>query len=124
MRTALLLLLLVFAPACQALHAPPHLGPAATAAWQGTRVIKSLDVIRDIAVDGNAQNPPVFSTELTRALVNWHMSAITIVHSAPAGWPQMIQVSLTELQKRLTPAEQRQLNPYLALAQILLKELR
>jgi len=105
-------------------HAPPNLSPAANAAWQGTRIIRALDVIRDIAIDGNAQQPPVFSTELTRSIVNWHTSAITLVHSAPAGWEQMTQVGLTELLKRLPAADQRQLGPYIALAQVLLKELR
>ena len=122
LRTFVLLALLISVASCGPAYKPPTLSPAASVAWDGTKVIRALDVIRDLTIDGEKQTPKVFSTEMTRKVVVWHTAAITTVHAAPAGWSQTVQTGLEELQKLLTPTEQQQIGPYLALARTVLKE--
>lgn len=108
---------------CGPAYKPPNLSPQASVAWDGLKVIRALDVIRDIAIDGNAQKPPIFSTATTRIVVDWHTAAITTVHAAPAGWALTVQTGLAEVAKVLPPVEQQQIGPYLTLARLVLQEL-
>jgi hypothetical protein len=117
----LVLCLVLFTPAC-AQNAPPNLSPAGVVAWQGTKVIKALDVIRDIAVDAEATAPPLLSHATMLKIVAWHKAAITTAHAAPAGWSDVIKASLRSTLDLLTPAERQQLSPYFALAETLLNE--
>ncbi len=107
---------------CAANTPPPNLTPVAQKAWQGTRAIKALDQLRDIVIDGNALNPPVFTTAATGKVVAFHKSAITIIHAAPGGWQMTVQTSLTELVKDLPAADRQQVAPYVALAKTILAE--
>lgn len=107
--------------ACAA-NVPPNLSPAGVAAFQGTRVVKALDVLRDAAVDANAQIPPLLSTATTRKVVTYHESAIKTIQAAPSGWAPTVQAGLTEVLKDLPATERQQLAPYVTLAQTLIKE--
>lgn len=117
----LVLCLVLFAPAC-AQNAPPNLSPAGVVAWQATKVIKALDVIRDVAVDAEATAPPLLSHATMLKIVAWHKAAITTAHAAPAGWGDIIRSSLRSTRDLLSPAERQQLGPYFALAETLLNE--
>lgn len=114
------LLLIVLAVSCA--KVPPSLTPAGVAAFQGTQAIKALDLLRDAAIDANALTPPLISTDTTRRVVLYHKSAITIIHSTPAGWRSTVQTGLTELRQSLQGSELEQLVPYLRLAQALIEE--
>jgi ABC-type branched-subunit amino acid transport system ATPase component len=102
--------------------APPTLGPAGVTAFQNQQIQKSLDTIRDIAIDANATAPPVLTTDTTRKVVTWHKSAITVLHARGAGWVSTLTTSLDELSRNLPAAEQKTLAPYIALAKTLLNE--
>ena len=115
-----LVLLLTLAPACR--HAPPTVSTRAQLAFQGTRVIKALDLIRDFAVDGNAQAPPLISTPTTRKVVTYHRSAITLVHDIPSGWKQTLLTGLDETVKDLPDGEGQKLAPYVGLVRAVLAE--
>ncbi len=117
----LVLCLALLAPAC-AQNAPPNLSPAGVIAWQATKVITALDVVRDIAVDASNTTPPLVAHDTMLKVVAWHKTAITIARSAPAGWPQTIKTSLAATQQLLTPAERKQLDPYFSLVIVLLNE--
>lgn len=99
--------------------APPNLNPAATAAWHQHEVQKDLDLLRDIAVDAEAQH--VLSTATTRAVVNYHRSAIILVHDAHAGWPKEVSNGLTALKDNLPPAEYQKIGYYVDLVRSILK---
>jgi hypothetical protein len=118
----LLALLCLAAPACQ--HAPPTASPQAQIAFTGTRAIKGLDLLRDFAIDGNAQTPSLISTATTRKIVTYHRSAITLVHDIPSGWKQTLSDGLDEVVTDLPPGEGPQLAPYVALVKSILVEVR
>lgn len=103
-------------------HAPATLSPQASQAWYATRVIKTLDLIRDTAVDANAQTPPLLSTETTRRVVEYHRSAIITAHEMPNGWKRTVATGLGELANNLNSQEQTILIPYIHLAQTILNE--
>ena len=108
-------------PAC-ATNASPQLSPEARAAWYGTRVIKALDLFRDTAIDANAQTPPLLSTLATRKIVEYHKSAITVIHGVPGGWKSTVLAGLNEATRTIPYAEWQILVPYINLIKIELQE--
>ena len=60
-RALIVLLMLAVVPACT--KTPPELTPEAAIAFQSTRVIKVLDVVRDAAIAANELVPPIISTK-------------------------------------------------------------
>jgi hypothetical protein len=123
MRTLILLLALCVVPACSScVPPPPTLSPVGVTAFNNTRVIKGLDLVRDTAIEANAQTPPLVSTATTRAIVTYHRSAIIIIHGAPNGWEATVLTGLDETVKHLTPAEAQLLGPYFALVKVLIQE--
>ena len=89
-------------------------------AFESHEIQKSLDTIRDIAVDANATTPPVLTTATTRKVVTWHESAITVLHARGAGWVVTLAASLDELLKNLPADERATLLPYVTLAKTIL----
>jgi hypothetical protein len=117
----LLCLVLLVTPGC-ANNPPPNLSPAGAVAYTNTRIIKGLDVLRDMAILANGQQPPLLSDATTRKIVTWHRSALQLINTSTAGWPTTVQTGLDETLKDLPPAESRTLGPYVALAKTLLTE--
>jgi hypothetical protein len=115
-----LLLVLLGVSRCAA-HAPATLSPAAQTAWYGTRVIKALDVLRDTAIDAQAQTPPLLSEAVTRSIVQTHRSLLETIHQAPSGWPATVTAALAELERGLPPADRTIIHPYVELTETLLK---
>ncbi len=103
--------------------APPNLGPVAHQAFYNTRAIKGLDLLRDFAVDGNAEKPPIISTATTRKVVLCHESTVKIIHAAGSGWQAAALAGLDELPKDVPADEAAKLRPYLVLTKTILSEL-
>jgi hypothetical protein len=101
---------------------PPTLSPTAQHAFQNTRVIKSLDLLRDTAIQANAQTPPLLSEATTRKVVTYHRSALLIMRASDSGWKPAVQQGLEELGKDLPAKEAAVLAPYLALIRTILQE--
>ena len=101
--------------------APPNLTPQATIAFQNIEIQKSLDLVRDIAQDGNSQNPSVISVSTTRKITLWHESALKILNARTVGWKITLMVGLNEVVKDMPQKEQQILSPYLGLVKELLK---
>lgn len=116
------LLLFGVAEACR--HAPPTASPQAQIAFQATRAIKALDLLRDYATDANAQNPPLINTDLTRKIVVYHRSAITTIHDFPSGWKPSVQTGLDEVLKDLPADTSAKLAPYVSLVKAILVEVK
>lgn len=106
----------------QCAKVPPNLSPPAVKAFHQHEVQKVLDLIRDIAQDGNTTVPPVVSLETARKVTLWHQSAISIVHAAGGSWQALVATSLEELLKNLSDADRAVLAPYVALARTILAE--
>lgn len=102
--------------------APPNLSPAGARDFQNTRVIKTLDLIRDTAQDANAQTPPLVSTNTARTITQWHRSALLIIDATRSGWCVTVKASTAETFKNLDAAAQRLLSPYFSLASTLFNE--
>jgi hypothetical protein len=120
-------LLTLSIPACASLsvNKPPlGLSPAAKEAWYATRVIEALDILRDTAIDANAQTPPLVSTVTTRQIVTYHKSSITFIHSIPGGWKASVVAGITELENNLPLKEYEILKPYTQLVKAALAEVR
>jgi hypothetical protein len=103
-------------------HAPPTLSPVAQQQFNNTRVVKALDLIRDTAIDANAQVPPLMSTNATRIVVTFHRSALVTINASTSGWKATVLQSLDELvkDKALLPTEVQRITPYVALAKTLI----
>lgn len=76
---------------------PPALSPDAVVAFQATRVVKVLDVVRDAAIAANELTPPAITTADTRAVVLWHKTAIQVIQATPGGWKPTVKASLYAL---------------------------
>ena len=117
---SLALVILLAVPGC--VHAPPNLSPSGVAAFNATRVVKALDVLRDFAVDANAQIPPLLSTATTRKVVTYHRSAVTTIGAVPSGWVPVVTTGLDEVLRDLPDTERATLTPYVALVKTLILE--
>src|SRR5690349_18119193 len=120
MKIWLLCFLLTLSVGCT--HPPPTLSPQARTAFQNTRVIKGLDLLRDTAIDANAQVPPQLSEVTTRKVVTYHRSALLIIHASGSGWQSAVQTGLDELLRDLPPVDQTLLTPYVTLLKVILSE--
>lgn len=118
----LLLVGLLALPSTSCTKAPPNLSPAGQAAFQKTRVIKALDLLRDFAIDAEAAQPQVLSTDVTRKVVTYHQSALKILDAAGTGWKALVATSLTEFGNSLPAAERGKLKPYLDLVAAVIAE--
>jgi hypothetical protein len=117
-------LLCVGLASCQtscAVQSPPTLSPAGTAAFQATRVVKALDILRDFAIDAEAQDPKLISTDNTLKVVNFHEAAIKTIGAVPGGWKATVQAGLDQLKDDVLPAEWQRLLPYVALIKSLIE---
>jgi hypothetical protein len=117
---ALFGLVLSSAPSCR--HAPPTLSQPAAAAFEKTRVIKGLDLLRDFAIDAEAASPQVLPTATTRKIVQAHQSILRIMDAAGAGWQAIVATTLDEVVNSLPAGDKGKVAPYVALVKTLLQE--
>ncbi len=117
MRYLLALVLVGFMAGCAS--APPTLSTAAQGDFNRTRVVKSIDIVRDAAVDAEAAH--VISTDDARQVVIWHKSAVNVVAASSTGWKDALTTTLDEALKN-RPTLQAKLAPYVALFKALLQE--
>ncbi len=117
MRYLLALVLVGFMAGCAS--APPTLSTAAQGDFNRTRVVKSIDIVRDAAVDAEAAH--VISTDDARQVVIWHKSAVNVVAASSTGWKDALTTTLDEALKN-RPTLQAKMAPYVALFKALLQE--
>lgn len=122
MKTLLSLVLVgfVLAPACA--KAPPNLTPQSVDEFNKTRVIKSIDILRDTAVIANGTVPPTISSASIRRVAQAHQSAVNVIVASATGWQATVALGLDELLTNLPANERATLAPYVALAKTLLNE--
>jgi len=115
---SLLLVLFLFVSCATTLNT--GLSPAGVEAFNKTRVIKSLDALRDVAIEGNRTNPPLVSTATTRRIVTYHRSALLVIDSS--GVKAITTTTLDEILKDLAKKESDALAPYFSLAKTIINE--
>lgn len=130
-RMFVLLLALVFTfGAASCAKAPVGLSPSGTAAFHARKVVRALDVLRDFAVDAEAQNPKVLSTQTTRIIVLAHREALRAIEAAPGGWRPVVEKVLETLSCSGGPScaspipegDRQKILPYLALTRAVIQE--
>jgi len=119
-----ILLCLTLATGCTSSCAksPPTLSAAGSAAFQAKRVVDALDVVRNFAIDAEAQDPKVLSTDTTRKVVLWHKAAVSTIGAVPGGWAATVTEGLKQLEQDVLPADWARLQPYIALIRTLIAE--
>jgi hypothetical protein len=102
---------------------PTSLSATGVVAFQETRLVKAADILRDFAIDGNAQMPPVVDTATTKKIVEWHKAALLAIQGGQAGWQQAILASLTAIVAALPDRVHQTLDPYVSLITATVREL-
>lgn len=97
----------------------PATSPVVLSAVKATEVVHALDVVRDVAVTLNQQQPPVLSSHSLQIVVSTHRSIVSVIGATPNGWKATAEAALAQLQKDLPAADAQRLGPYLALVQTL-----
>lgn len=116
-------------PACSG-NPPPatdptvNLSASGRAAYQATRVVKALDVLRDIAVSAEEQNPKLMSTASTRKVVLYHQAIVKTIRAVPDGWLAVAMEGLDNLRKEIPADEWKQIDPYVRLVLAIYQEVR
>jgi hypothetical protein len=122
MKSYFLLVLLALFTMPQCASAPSTLSPVGTRDYRTLQVVKALDLVRDTAIDANAQIPPLLDEETTRKIVMYHSSALRTIQAVPNGWVVTVEAGLDDVIKDL-PADKRKLfGPYIALTKTLITE--
>lgn len=103
-------------------HTPPNLSPTGARDFQNTRIIKTLDLIRDTAQDANAQTPPLITTKTASVITQWHRSALLVIDATRSGWCPAVRASTAETFRNLDAASQHLLSPYFSLASTIFSE--
>jgi len=131
---ALLVALAFLALGCH--DTPPDLTPDAQIAFQATRVVKVLDVVRDAAIAANDLTPPIITTADTRTVVLWHKTSVQVIQVTPGGWKPTVLASIYVLTchpgagttqpctPQLPPAAVARLYPYVGLALVVIAEVK
>jgi hypothetical protein len=118
---------------------PPELTPDAAIAFQSTRVVQALDVVRDAAIAANETVPPMVSTDNTRTVVAWHRSAVVVIQAVPSGWKATVRASIYTLTcepaasmvqppppctPQLAPSAVTRLSPYVNVLLLVINEVK
>jgi len=101
---------------------PPNLTPAAVVAFRQTEIIRDLDRVMEVANDAHHTVPPLLSAEVALEVVNWHQTAVDLVHNKGANWQAAAMQGLDELQRKLSAHDRQILAPYLSAVRVLLTE--
>lgn len=106
-------------PAALAGRSTAQLTTPGIAALHAQEVGKTLDIIRDFAVDAEATKN--LSTATMLKVVRWHKSAVMIIDQTPDGWKATVLAGLVQLKVTLGVSERTLLGPYIDAAILVIK---
>lgn len=107
-------------PSSSCAKAPPNLTPSGKAAFQKTQVLKSLDLLRDIAIE--AESSGILKTPDARKVVQYHKDTVLIMQASDLGWKAAVQSGLDALVRELPAEAGQKIAPYVALLKAVLAE--
>jgi hypothetical protein len=87
-----------------------NLSPEAKAAYQTMKVGKALDVIRDVAAEGERQH--LISAQSALKVIAYHKQVVQTMAAVPEGWTAVAIAGLNQLKQDLTVDEWRQIEPF------------
>lgn len=96
-----------------------NLSAQGKAAYQTTKVVKALDVLRDVAAEGEKQNPKRISASSALKILAYHKQVVSTMGAVPDGWKTVALTGLDQLKTDLTPAEWAQIEPFVTLLKTL-----
>lgn len=94
---------------------PPNLTPHAQAAFKADVIIQRLNTVVDVVIALNHATPPIITDHAEVVILKTIRATIPIVQAAPDGWLAAANAAVDAGLKELTPAEQTQYAPYIAL---------
>lgn len=95
--------------------------PQGKIAWENIQITKTLDLVRDLAVDAAHSGIIIRSQGLL--VVNWHTAAIKTLDARSLGWKTSITTGLEEALKELSPDQKKRFEPYVVLVRTILATL-
>lgn len=101
-----------------------NLSASGRAAYTATKVVKSLDLLRDIAVAGEKQTPKVVSADTALKVLAYHRQVVRTIGTVPDGWQAVALQGLDELQRAVPSEEWQRLAPWLTLLKTVYAETR
>ena len=124
MRKILLVIALVSTVGCAI---PTSIGGRSTAqlttpgiqAMHTVEVVKALDLVRDIAIDGEVAK--IIPTATARIVVQAHKSMIDVIRATPDGWKASVLAALGQLSKNIPANDVAQFGPYISAATNIIK---
>lgn len=125
----LLTVALLGAVSCGGSNPPPSSDPTAglsssgKASYQATKVVKSLDLLRDIVAEGEKQDPRIFSPETVLQVVAYHRQVVRTIGTVPEGWKSVAVQGLAELKGRVPAAEWAKMQPWISLLTVLYEQI-
>jgi hypothetical protein len=107
-------------------HNPPattdptrNLSAQGKAAYEALKIGKALDVLRDVAVAAERQNPKLLSSASALKVISYHRQVALTMGAVPDGWIAVALTGLEQLTRDLSPAERAQLAPFVELLKTL-----
>lgn len=116
--SVLLVLVAVLGVSLRCAPPPPNLTPQASVAFQNTEVLKTLDLIRDLAVDG--AHTGVISRKDALLITDWHTAAIHVLDARNSNYAVQIATGLDQVLAQLSPPVHQRFAPYLTLLRTVL----
>lgn len=116
----LVTLLLSLCAACGP-KSPPQTDPTRNlsaqgkAAFQANKILKALDVLRDVAVEAEKQTPKLLSPSSALKVIAYHKQVASLMGAIPDGWKGIALAGLDTLKQNLSPAEWNQVQPFIEL---------
>lgn len=122
-RIALVLTLALMTSACAVTQwhgrSTAQLTTPGIVALHSLEVVKVLDVVRDLAIDGEAEK--IIAVDDARKIVTVHRSILLTIKEAPSGWKRTVTKALEELLADLSPSAKKVVGPYINSAFILIE---
>lgn len=94
-----------------------NLSPSGRAAYDATKIVKALDVLRDVAYEGEKQH--IFSPASALKVIAYHRQVVSTIAAVPDGWKAVALTGLVQLEKDLTTQEWAQIAPFVNLLKAL-----
>lgn len=118
-----LIALAIGAGASTACIHPKGLSPVGVSAFNKHRVIDVLDLIRNVAVDGEKATPQVVTTPNMLKVVKAHRSILLVIDATDTGWKDATGTALDQLLNDLPKPTADMLRPYVTAAKAIIKEI-
>jgi len=116
MKKYLIVLALLSLVACTTTIHPPSADPTINlsaqgkAAYNATKVIKALDVFRDVTIAAYRQG--LISKQNAQLITIYHQSSVKTINAVPDGWRTIVDSGLTELAKQVPADQWKQVKPF------------